>query len=263
MTKTQPYRGTQAVLRAIALLKVFTDARPQWGLSDLAQAVGLNKTTTYRLLTALESEELLERHAETDTYRLGLGMISLGGYALRANDLRALCQQELRSLAALAKETAALELLTGAEVLILDEVTGDRVMSGGQAIGTRWPVYATSTGKAMLAVMPTAEVTAVLPPHWPPLTPHTLPDHAALFADFAQTRARGFALADEELEIGLVAVGAPLLDFDGRVVAAISLAGPKTRLGNGRIAEIGPLVAAAARRVSIHLGYAPDVVINK
>jgi len=259
MTKTQPYRGTQAVLRAIALLKVFSDARPQWGLSDLAQAVGLNKTTTYRLLTALESEELLERHAETDTYRLGLGMVSLGGYALRANDLRTLCQPELRSLAASAKETAALELLTGAEVLILDEVTGDRVMSGGQAIGTRWPAVATSTGKAMLAALGEAEATAVLPPNWSPLTPHTLPDHAALFADFAQTRARGYAVADEELEIGLVAVGAPLLDFDGRVVAAISLAGPKTRLGDGRIAEIGPLVAAAARRISIHLGYAPDL----
>lgn len=259
MTKTQPYRGTQAVLRAIALLKVFTDVRPQWGLSDLAQAVGLNKTTTYRLLTALESEELLERHAETDTYRLGLGMISLGGYALRANDLRTLCQPELKTLAASAKETAALELLTGAEVLILDEVTGDRVMSGGQAIGTRWPAYATSTGKAMLAAMGDAEVTAVLPPTWPSITPCTLPDRAALLADLAQTRARGYAIADEELEIGLVAVGAPLLDFDDRVVAAISLAGPKTRLGDGRIAEIGPLVAAAARRISVHLGHAPDV----
>ena len=259
MTKTQPYRGTQAVLRAIALLKVFTDVRPQWGLSDLAQAVGLNKTTTYRLLTALESEELLERHAETDTYRLGLGMISLGGHALRANDLRTLCQPELKTLAASAKETAALELLTGAEVLILDEVTGDRVMSGGQAIGTRWPAYATSTGKAMLAALGDGEVTAVLPPTWPPLTPCTLTDLETLFADLAQTRARGYAIADEELEIGLVAVGAPLLDVDGRVVAAISLAGPKTRLPDGRIAEIGPLIAAAARRISVHLGHAPDV----
>jgi len=259
MTKTQPYRGTQAVLRAISLLKVFTDARPEWSLTELAGAVGLNKTTTYRLLTALESEELLEHHPETETYRLGLGSITLGGYALRAHDLRALCQPELRALAAAAKETAALELLTGAEVLILDEVTGDRVMSGGQAIGTRWPAYATSTGKAMLAALGDAEATAVLPSSWPPLTPCTLPDRAALLADLAQTRARGYAIADEELEVGLVAVGAPLLNVDGRVVAAISLAGPKTRLPDGRIAEIGPLVAAAARRISIYLGDVPDM----
>lgn len=259
MTKTQPYRGTQAVLRAISLLKMFTDARPEWSLTELAGAVGLNKTTAYRLLTALESEELLERCPETDAYRLGLGIITLGGYALRGHDLRALCQPVLRALAAAAKETAALELLTGAEVLILDEVIGDRVMSGGQAVGTRWPAYATSTGKAMLAALEDAEVTAVLPPSWPILTACTLPDRAALLADLAQTRARGYAIADEELEIGLVAVGAPLLDLDGRVVAAISLAGPKTRLPDGRIAEIGPLVAAAARRISVHLGYAPDL----
>ena len=258
MTKTQPYSGTQAVMRAISLLKAFTDTRPEWGLAELADAVGLNKTTAYRLLTALESEELLERRPETDAYRLGLGIITLGGCALRGNDLRTLCQPELKTLAAAAQETAALELLTGAEALILDEVTGDRVMSGGQAIGTRWPAYATSTGKAMLAHLPLAEVTAVLPASWPPLTPHTITHRDALLADLALTRARGYALADEELEIGLVAVGAPLLDFDGRVVAAISLAGPKTRLPDGRIAEIGLLVAAAARRISIHLGYAPE-----
>jgi len=259
MSKTQPYRGTQAVLRAISLLKVFTDSRPEWSLSELSDTVGLNKTTTYRLLTALESEELLARHSDTDTYRLGLGIITLGGRALRAHDLRALCQPELRALAAAAQETAALELLTGTEVLILDEVLGDRVMSGGQAIGTRWPAYATSTGKAMLAAMGDEEATAVLPPAWPALTPNTLADIPTLLADLAQVRTRGYAVADEELEIGLVAVGAPLLDYDGRVVAAISLAGPKTRLGDGRIAQIGPLVAAAARRISIYLGDVPDM----
>lgn len=257
MTKTKPYRGTQAVLRALSLLKVFSDTRPEWTLTELALEVGLNKTTTYRLLTALESEELLARNPETDSYRLGLGIIKLGGHALRTNNLRTLCHPELKRLAMAAQETAALELLSGSEALVVDEVTGDRIMSGGQVVGNRSPAHATSTGKAMLAYLPLHELDAILPNPLPLITPHTITDRAALLADLAETRARGYAMASEELEIGLVAVAAPLLNYDGQVVGALSLAGPRSRLSPERLAEIGEMVRQAAQRVSIQLGFPP------
>jgi IclR family transcriptional regulator, acetate operon repressor len=255
MTKTKPYRGTQAVLRALSLLKVFTDAQPEWTLTELAQAVELNKTTTYRLLTALESEDLLARNPETDTYRLGLGIIKLGGHALRANNLRALCHPELKRLAAAAQETAALELLSGSEALVVDEVTGDRIMSGGQVMGNRSPAHATSTGKAMLAYLSPHELEAILPDPLPAMTPYTITNREALLTDLAETRARGYAMASEELEIGLVAVAAPLLNYDSHVVGALSLAGPKSRLSPERLAEIGEMVRQAAHRVSVQLGF--------
>ncbi len=258
MTKSKPYPGTQAVIRALSLLKYFTDDRPQWSLADLTRETGLNKTTVYRLLAALESEEMVTRNPHNDTYCLGLGAIILGGYALRTHDLRAICQPELQVLAAAAQETAALELLVGADVLILDEVVGDRVISGGQAIGTRWPAHATSTGKAMLSCLSWEEVTAVLPRPLPALTPHTITDLDALAADLLQTRERGYAIANEELELGLVAIGAPLLNYDNNVVAAISLAGPHIRLTPERIPPLGELIRDAARRISVQLGYAPD-----
>ena len=254
MNTIKPYSGTQAVLRAISLLKVFTDGRPEWGLADLAEEVGLNKTTTYRLLTALESEALLERRSESETYRLGSGIITLGGIALRANDLRVLCQPELKKLAAAAQETASLELLTGAEVFVLDEVYGDRVMSGGQEIGTRWPVHATSSGKVMLAYLSSDELTAVLINPLPTVTPHTIIDHDVLLMELAQIRQRGYAVADEELEIGLVAIAAPLFNYDNQAVAAISLAGPKSRLSPDWLADISPTILAASQRISKHLG---------
>ena len=257
MSKSKPYPGTQAVLRAISLLKAFNDEQPEWGLAALAEAMGLNKTTTYRLLTALESEEMVARNPHTDDYCLGPAIISLGGYALRTHDLRDICRPELQQLAAEARETAALELLTGAEILILDEVDSDRVMSGGQAIGARWPAHATSTGKAMLAYLPDEELTAVLPQPLLAITPYTITDMAALCADLAQTRQRGYAIASEELELGLTAVGAPLFNYDGEVIAAISLAGPKVRLTAERIPQLGQLVSEAAQRISILQGWRP------
>ncbi|MCP4416545.1 MAG: IclR family transcriptional regulator [Chloroflexi bacterium] len=257
MTKNKPYPGTQAVLRAISILKIFTDERPEWGLAELTQEVGLNKTTTYRLLTALESEEMIARNPDTDTYRLGLGIITLGGYALRTHDLRAVCKPELEALAATAKETAALELLTGAETLVLDEATSERIMRVGQEIGARWPAHATSTGKAILAHLPIEEVEAILPQPLPAFTPHTLTDMDTFFNSLTQIRARGYAVANGEIELGYAAIGAPLFSYDGDVVAAISLAGPHIRLTADRIPELGRLICEAARRISAQLGHRP------
>ncbi len=257
MPHNKPYPGTQAVIRALSLLKAFDDARPAWGLTELSEAVGLNKTTTFRLLTALESEGMVARNPQTDTYQLGTAVITLGGYALRTNDLRTICQPELKALAAAAQETAALELLTGAETLILDEIMGDRVMSGGQAIGTRWAAHTTSTGKAMLSHLSPAELREILPAPLPAATPHTITEWDALIADLKNTQERGYAVANQELEVGLAAVGAPLFNYDGEVVAAISLAGPNSRVTPDRIPQLGQLVCEAARRISIRLGWQP------
>jgi len=258
MTTSKPYPGTQAILRAISLLKHFNDDRPHWSLADLTRETGLNKTTVYRLLTALEREEMVTRNPHNDTYCLGLGAITLGGYALRTHNLRTICQPELKALATTAQETTALELLIDADVLILDEVVSDRVMSGGQAIGTRWPAHATSTGKAMLSCLSWDEITAVLPQPLLAITPHTITDLETLSTALSQVQEQGYAVANEELEMGLVAIGAPLLNYDNDVVAAISLAGPQIRLTPERIPQLGQLLREAAQRISVQLGYAPD-----
>src|SRR5262245_12218403 len=104
-----PYPGTQAVRRAVALLKAFTDEQPEWGLTELARALKLNKTTAYRLLTALEKEGFVAR-SPADAYRLGPEAIALGGRALRSNDLRSVSHAELEWLAQITKETATLEV---------------------------------------------------------------------------------------------------------------------------------------------------------
>lgn len=255
MPQNKPYAGTQAVLRAISLLKLFTDSQSEWGLTELSEAANLNKTTTYRLLTALESEGLIKRDTNSDVYRLGPFAITLGSRALRANDLRTLCQPELKKLAALAKETASLELLMGREIFILDEVTADRVISGGQDIGSRWPAHATSTGKAMLAILPDERLDELLMVGLTAVTPHTITDPDKLRQELAKIGTRGYAIADEELEIGLVAVAAPVLNYDKEAVAAISLAAPKVRIDANRITDLGQLVREAANRISVQLGF--------
>ena len=134
---TKPYPGTQAVLRAISLLKVFDDEHPQWNLTELAHETGLNKTTTFRLLSALESEGMIARGDSGDNYVLGPEIVVLGGRALRANKLRSISHPKLEQLAAITGETASLEILAGRDMLIIDEVVGEHLVSGVRSIGTR------------------------------------------------------------------------------------------------------------------------------
>lgn len=252
---TEPMAGTQSIQRAVAMLEAFTDERPAWSVSDLAEQVGLNRTTAYRLLTALESAEYVLRDPATDSYRLGSGLIALGGRAQRANPVRAIALPELNTLAAVTGETATLEILQSGEMVIIEEIPGEFVTSGSQHIGSRWPVYATSTGKAILAYMPAEEGKAILSGPLLALTEKTMTAAGQLRACLAEIRRLGYAVADEELEMGFVAVGAPLFDVSGRPVAAISLGGTLTRMTAGRIPEIGAQVRTAAARISYRLGY--------
>jgi len=246
----QAYPGTQAVVRAVRLLKACA-GRPSPRLGDLCRSQRLHKTTAYRLLSALESEGLLER-TDDDAYRLGPEMVALGNQALGAPQLREAARRELDALAEATRETATLEVLAGDDVLILDEAMGGRVVGTVPSLGTRWPAHATSTGKVLLAYRSNGHAHAR---PLPGFTPRTIVDPAALARELARVRRRGYAVSAEELEPGFVAVGAPVHAADGTVVAAISVGGPRTRLNAGRITEGARLVRGAAARISRTLGY--------
>jgi IclR family acetate operon transcriptional repressor len=216
--------------------------------------VGLNKTTTYRLLTALESQGLIARNSANETYRLGPEVIALGGRALRASDLRSVSRIELEGLARLTGETATLEALVGPEVLVLDEVSGAHLVGATQYIGARWPAHATSTGKVLLAFLPEAALAELLPLPLAQVTGQTITALESLRQELAHIREQSYALAIEELEAGFSAIAAPIRNHDGQAVASLSLNGPSARLTPERLQEIAPLVVEAAAQVSAQLG---------
>ena len=260
MSTSEAYPGTQAVLRALTLLKSFNDDQPELSLIELAQTANLNKTTTYRLLTALESEGLVRRGDGADTYQLGAEAIVIGGRAMRANTLRTVSRPELEQLAQQTRETATIEVLANGQMLTLDEVMGNHLIGAVPSIGSHWPLHVTSTGKAILAAMPSVERDQLLSFPLPAFTPQTLTTVAGLSQALIQINQQGYALAIEELEIGFVAIGAPLYDYEGRVNAALSVGGPAARLPPDRVIEIATLVKAAAQRVSAQLGFREAIV---
>jgi DNA-binding IclR family transcriptional regulator len=253
------------VRRAIALLKVFTDQRTDWGLSEIAREAGLNKTTAYRLLTALEAEGMVARSSLGQTWRLGNEAIALGALAMRSNDLVTATRPELEALVRETGETASLEVLDGDEIVILDGVEGPSLVGASSEVGTRWPAHATSTGKVLLAAEGANREEVRGGPNsgrrrrksrrrLRKLTPRTITDPDRLDRELDRIAERGWATAVEELETGYVAVGAPIRDHADRAVAAISIGGPAARLTKDRIPDLGRRVVRAADRISRRLG---------
>ena len=253
----ETYPGAQSVSRAIALLKSFDDAHAEWSLGELSEQLGLNKTTTHRLLAALESEKLIMRSA-AGNYQLGAEMIALGGCAMRANDLRAASRPIMEVLTQETGETVSLEVLSKNQVMIMDEVSSREPMGVIQNVGARLPLHATSTGKLLLAYAPDdAVVDNVLSRPLPALTPVTVTDPAVLRSELSEICARGYASTQDELDIGFMAVAAPIYDQTRRVVAALSIGGPILRMDTERLPEMVAALQVAARKISRRIGYQP------
>lgn len=248
MNDPRPPQGAQAALRALRLLKLFTIQRPEMSLAELSKASGLNKTTTHRLLRALQSEGLIERNAVTAGYTLGAGLMALGVQALASSDLRRRARPLLRTLANETGETATLEVPVEDAMLILDEVTGRHVIGAAGNVGTRWPLHATSTGKAVLAFDDNGLARLAEPLE--ALTSKTLTRKDSFQPQFIDIRRRGYAVTVDELEDGFTAIATVIRSALGDVQGALSIGGPTQRLTAARRAEIGTSLCRVAQRLS-------------
>lgn len=248
MNSIDPPQGAQAALRAVRLLKLFTNERPDMSLAELSRSSGLNKTTTHRLLRALQSEALIDRNPATSTYSLGAGLMALGVQALASSDLRRRVRPLLRSLARETGETATLEVPFEDSMLILDEVAGSHVLGSAGNIGTRWPIHATSTGKVWLAFDDIG--LDRLDRKLKPLARNTVTARDAIVPQFVEIRRCGYAITVDELEDGFTAIATIIRGVLGEVQGALSIGGPTQRLNVTRRNELGNLLCRAAQRLN-------------
>jgi DNA-binding IclR family transcriptional regulator len=231
----------QSVERALAVLAAFDDVRAELGVGELSRSLGLHKSTVSRLAATLERSRFLRRHK--DRYRLGTEVVRLGAVALASFDLVTSMRPAMERISELCGETINLAVADGDWVLNIAEVPSTYILSSsGGWSGRRTAPHAVANGKVLLAYgalrLPDG---AVLERY----TPRTITSRAELAAELAAARDRGYATAVCELEEGLVAVAAPVLDADGRCVAALSVSGPESRLGPEHLERLGKLVGSA------------------
>jgi DNA-binding IclR family transcriptional regulator len=238
----------QSADRALAILTAFGEERPDLGVSELAAELGMHKSTVSRLLAALERRGLVRREGER--FAPGPELARLGLLSVRSFTLAGAARASLEALAGQTGETVNLAVRDGQRALNVLQVDAAHFVGVTDWTGRAAPLHATANGKALLAFGE-----APMAGRLGRLTPQTIVERRELEADLERTREAGFAVAVEELEVGLHAVAAPVFDAGGACVAAVSVSGPAYRLPLPRLPELGRLCAAAAEEVSSRLGF--------
>nr|WP_267962597.1 IclR family transcriptional regulator [Thermus hydrothermalis] len=221
------------------------------GLAALAEATGLSKSTLYRLLQSLARRGFVTE--EGGVYRVGPRAFAVGQAYLRP-DLLSAARPEMEALSAETGESVNLAVPWEQEALYLDQVEGRQLVRLFTAPGSRAPLHATGVGKVFLAYRGVPEGLRLTP-----FTPHTKTRLEELLEELGEVRAQGYALDNEEKELGVRCVAAPVFGPSGQVVAAISLSAPASRLSLEAARLLAPRVMAAAKRASLRLGFSGGV----
>ncbi|SAK56313.1 IclR family transcriptional regulator [Caballeronia hypogeia] len=246
--------GTASLDKALTVLDLIGSASSGISNAALLEQAGLPKTTLYRILATLVERRLIRRDAVNRVYRLGFRYIELVRNAYLMPDLVGAASSELRALRDLTGETAYLAILDGRSVLSLDRCDGAHSYRSSASLGQSKPLHCTGQGKAIMSRLPREERDALLKTiTLDPLTPRTITDRRGLQIEIGITAARGYAIDDEEIVLGVRCVAAPIVDPLGRVRGALSVAGPAYRLTMARLELLGPELADAARRVGAQL----------
>jgi DNA-binding IclR family transcriptional regulator len=240
-----------AVRKALAIVSVFSVFEPEWSLSALARRLHLPKSTAHNLLRTLQAFDLVQQDRERRAYRLGPRALEMGLTFSQSSEVLAQARPVLRRLAQLTGETVKLGILSNDQVLIVAAAESTHQLHTRGDTGTRWPLHSTSLGKAILSALPPDECERVVRSReMRQFTSHTLTSLVQLGKELELTRARGYARDSEENEPGVCCVAAPIVDSLHGSVGAISVSGPRIRLGDERLGELAAQAMAAAQNIS-------------
>lgn len=247
--------GLQSVDRALRVLELLA-AWGEGGVTELAEEIGVHKSTAFRLLETLEARGLVEQTEDRGKYALGFGLVRLAGAVSGQMDLVKASRPVTARLAQDVGETVNLAVLREHYAVNVDQALGPAAVSTHNWVGELTPLHATSSGKVLLAWREPAERARLLDAAGlPAYTDRTRTDAAALEEELATVVAQGYATTVGELEVGLNAVAVPVRGADGDVVAALSASGPDYRFTRDRIDEVVDRVRAAGTELSHRLGH--------
>jgi len=255
-SKSAPVGVVGKVLRILEAL----DGSPTGlQLREVAEQTGVNKSTAYRFLAHLENEGYLFRD-DAGAYIVGPKLARLGAGVAYHATLRRLSRPTLASLLKKTKETVNLGVLDGHEVLYLDVMESPHTFRMVSQPGMHRPLSCTALGKAILAFLPTEQQEELLSTlTFKRITRRTIGNLPRLKKELARTAQQGYALDDQETDLGARCVAAPILDESGKVAGAISVSGPATRISRGRIRAFASAVKNGARIISMRLDHSRTI----
>lgn len=254
--KRKKYR-IKALSRGLEILQCFSSTASALKLKDIAHKLNLPEVTVFRYISTLQDLGYLAKDESTKSYRLTIKVLDLGFSALNNLSFPQIALPYLEELAQKCQESASMAVLEGSEIVYVARAATKRWMSTNLQVGSRLPAFCTSLGRALLAYKPFTEVERILGKEkFTPYTPYTVTNIKALKEILAKVRQDGYAINDQELEIGLRSSAAPVRGAEGKVIASINVSMASARVSLEMLKEeFVPHLLTTAKEISRVLGY--------
>lgn len=253
--------GVQSINRAFEILEALVEARQGMTIAELVEQLGLNKSTVHRILQTLVAWGYVTKDERLKCYRSGIKVMALASHYLNGLELKT---EALPFLEKLQQQTGVfvhLGTLDQEEIIYLEKLGPYTHFRMYSQIGRRAPVYATGLGKAVFAQLDETHQRALLDKiKFVPSTEHTVTNEAEFLSDIQRTKERGYALDDEENEEGMRCIAAPIFDYTGKVIGAVSASGMVTVVTEDKIPLFGQYVRECAAAISAQMGYLSKAV---
>jgi len=251
-------RMIKSLQRALNILDLFDEQIAELGITEIAEALGLHKSTAAGLVYTLEHNGYLDQEPETRKYRLGFKLVERSSTLLDQIDVRQMALPHLQELRAWSGESVNLAVRDGEQIVYVERLRTTQSLGMRAKVGYRAPMHCTALGKAILSGMPPREVEEfVARIGLPSATPNSITDRAQFLEEMDRAHAQGFAEDNEENEIGVRCVAAPIFDHSDRPVAAVSISSPVLRFPPSEVPQYGQKVIEAANAISTRLGHRP------
>lgn len=245
----------QSLIRALNLIERLSENPAGVSLTDLSYQLGIPTATVHRLLSTFEDLGFVEQDSGKGLWFVGLKAFTVGNAFLSRRDFVASARPHMHALVDQCGETVNLGVIDDGEAVFISQVESREVMRMIVRLGSRSPIHASGVGKALLAHLPEQRLAQILQhrglAHY---TDRTIVSPAELREEFERIRQLGYALDDEEHAIGLRCVAAPIFDENHQALAAISLSGPKARITDARLDELGVAIRHTADEITLALG---------
>lgn len=248
----------QAVERALRMLDLFDEQTKELKITEIADRLGLHKSTAHSLLKTLQLYGYIEQNEETGRYRLGMKLLERGQLLLEGLDLRGVARPVLQRLSAETGQTAHLVVRDGTEGVYIDKVEGAKAVIRYSRVGRRVRLHSSAVGKVLAAFQPPDQLERALAGYrFDRFTEATITDKETFLAELEQVRQEGVAYDRSENEPGVLCAAAPLFDHTGEANAAVSVSALWAHVGEEELARIVELLRAGAAEISAKLGHRP------
>ncbi len=251
----------KSLQKALDILETFSTVKGGLGVSELSRSLGMNATSVYRVLNTLRNRGYLEQDTPKGKYRLGIKVFELGCIFQSQTYLVEVAMPHLERLEGLSKETVNLAILdeNQKEVIYIAKIDSREILKTDIKIGTRLPANCTALGKVMLSTFSTERINELYHGHggMTKLTENSVASLGEFKRIMDEVRKRGYAIDNEEFKIGVRCVAAAVLGGSERALAAVSIAGPASRLSEEKLQKFSAPLIKAAEEISRRLGYIP------